>query len=219
MHYQKGKPETEMYVVFIGSLKKLKKDNYFSEEEMGQLLDQMRALIIRQHRDFVVGYITDSKNIQFFQLTLKKAEFTVKNTRPIPLRNDDGENGDGGKMLLTLLLNNDYSSLGFNTPELRFKTSKRSKTWDVVDIAAYLGEGRFARAYLTHNGKIVKVHQEAEVSTEAKNLKQLRNHLRSCGDKTFTFPQLLGISQCQKALLVIPKGIKFCRAPTNACML
>ena len=82
----------------------------FSKNDKGQLVDHLRILILRQKRNFSVGYLTDGRRIQFFKLTINDDTLILRNTDMMFLPND------GGKVLLQFLMNKDLSHFGFSLP-------------------------------------------------------------------------------------------------------
>jgi len=99
--------------VWLGSLKKQNPSNPtapFPPKDKGELVDHLRILILRQKRNFSVGYLTDGYRIQFFKLTITDDTLSLRNTDLMFLPND------GGKVLLQFLMNKDLSHFGFSLP-------------------------------------------------------------------------------------------------------
>lgn len=104
--------------MWIGSLKKQNSSNPtgpFAKKDKGQLVDHLRILILRQKRDFGVGYLTDGYRIQFFKLTITDDTLSLRNTDLMFLPND------GGKVLSQFLMSKDLSLFGFSLPTIRWK--------------------------------------------------------------------------------------------------
>jgi hypothetical protein len=223
LHYHPRQLETETNIIWIGSLKKRNRNNpdsHFSSQQKGQLVDHLRILTLRQKpRTFSIGYLTDGFRIQFFKLTLvqERTKMALFSSHLMFLRTSvtSGKIADGGKILLQFLHNRNYAEFGHCLPEdVRYRGVG-------VQFESLVGHGHFANVYQVTFGSgdrcLLKMHKGGTaLLQEKKNLETISQYSKDIQEcRTFTFTQLVGLTDDSKALLVKPRGIPFARTPAQ----
>ncbi len=189
----------------------------------------MRISLLRQKqtRKFSVAYLSDGYRIQFFKLWFHKTadhgtRLQLITSHRMFLHTKPGSRtiADGGKLLLHFLSDRNYAStFGYCVPQNVKYEGK------VVQFQDFLGSGRFGDVYQvihgTDNSCLLKFHTHAEsLRREKANLGTVKESIAKCSKDikerdTFTFTQLVGMTDDERSLLLKPRGIPFAQTPTQ----
>jgi tRNA A-37 threonylcarbamoyl transferase component Bud32 len=200
VHYLQGQANNWFYITAIGDNKKSHKNDDFTEEEKGHILDLMQSLLREQvFRTGLTGYLMDGRIIQFFHLICKRekgAVFSVTKFEESPVML---LNAMGGQWLRALLCTTpallEYTLptvFGPEREELKLTKVLGTGATSVVYVSTLYGAEVVVKVF--RSGCITMMNAEVE---NLQSLKDMNN-----------IPKLLYLDDNAHALILSPVGIQ-----------
>ncbi len=213
VHSRCGQPQAPSNIIFLGDHKNRRsKDNEsFSDEEVAHLFDFLSVLIEEQPfradatgQATAIGYLNDSKLIQFFQLVKNNDNTYGQRKGKVMFLH-----GEGATVLFGLLNLHDLSKVGYTLPEV-------TVGGDLVALEVMLGTGGFGTVFRSkYQGKscVVKVfHNAADLLIEKNNLELVKD-IKLPPDCLLT--QFVAVSDDISSMVLEPEGSPFAATPDS----